>query len=152
MYLTRTPRDSDVAPDLGNVGLKQCFSSCQLLPTAKKINLVSSDQDLKKKVGGMNWEIMMHNTHSKGKDCFMIYLLSICIYIYSNVCFMNDKLFTVDHDPKCWGVLMDTMFHLETLVSREITCQVPAQTINGQQESGEGSISPLHVSAILCLG
>ena len=52
MYLTRTPRDSDVAPDLGNVGLKQCFSSCQLLPTAKKINLVSSDQDLKKKVGG----------------------------------------------------------------------------------------------------
>lgn len=70
---------------------------------------------------------------------------------------MNDKLFTVDHDPKCWGVLMDTMFHLETLVSREITCQVPAQTINGQQEaiqqeSGVGSISPLHVSAILCLG
>ena len=52
MYLTRTPRDSDVAPDLGNVGLKQCFSSCQLLPTAKKINLVSSDQDLKKRWGG----------------------------------------------------------------------------------------------------
>lgn len=45
MYLTRTPRDSDVAPDLGTIGLKQCFSSCQLLPTAKKINLVSSDKD-----------------------------------------------------------------------------------------------------------
>ena len=48
MYLTWTPRDSDVAPDLGTISLKQCFSSCQLLPTAKKINLVSSDQDLKK--------------------------------------------------------------------------------------------------------
>jgi len=45
MYLTRTPRDSDVAPDLGTISLKQCFSSCQLLPMAKKINLVSSDQD-----------------------------------------------------------------------------------------------------------
>ena len=45
----------------------------------------------------MNWEIIMHDTHNKGKDCFMICLLSIYIYIYiyiyifSNVCYMNDK-------------------------------------------------------------
>ena len=41
----------------------------------------------------MNREIIMHNTHNKGKDCFMICLLSIYIYIYifSNVCYMNDK-------------------------------------------------------------
>ena len=30
----------------------------------------------------MNWEIIMHNTHNKVKDCFMICLLSIYIYIY----------------------------------------------------------------------
>ena len=65
---------------------------------------------------------------------------------------MTNIFLTVDHDPKCWSVLMGAMFHLETLVTREITCQVPAQTINGQQENGVGSISPLHVSAMLCLG
>lgn len=42
-YLTRTPRDSDVGPDLGTEGLEQYFSSYQLLPTAREINLVGSD-------------------------------------------------------------------------------------------------------------
>ena len=65
---------------------------------------------------------------------------------------MTNIFLTVDHDPKCWSVLMDTLFHLETLVSREIACQVPAQTINGQQENGVGSSSYLQVSAMLCLG
>lgn len=37
-YLMRTPRDSDVGPDLGTEGLEQYFSSCQLLPIAREIN------------------------------------------------------------------------------------------------------------------
>lgn len=43
MYLTRTPMDSDVGPDLGTIGLEQHFSTCQLLPTAQEINLMDGD-------------------------------------------------------------------------------------------------------------